>query len=143
MDSHNQDPTLARLLDRFAAADCCWFASTRPDGRAHLAPIWHVWHKGAVYVVTGAGSVRARNIQHNSYVSVSLPDPMNVFVIEGTARFAPELADELRPLFQEKYAWDITNDPPYDTIIAVDPVKVMAWGGHGEGRWRFPETTVD
>lgn len=131
------DPVLAQLLDTFAAADCCWFASTRPGGRAHLAPIWHVWHNSVVYVVTGGSSVRAQNIAHNPYVSVSLPDPMNVFVIEGKARLAPQMAGELRPLFQQKYAWDIANDPAYDTIIAVDPLKAMAWGSHGEGRWRF------
>lgn len=128
---------LDSLLEQFAAADCCWFASTRPDGRAHLAPIWHVWHGGAAYVVTKADAVRAQNIRHNPAVSLSLPDPMNVFVLEGVARFAPEMADDLAPLFQAKYNWDIRTDPGYNTIIAVDPVKALAWGSHGEGRWRL------
>ena len=67
------DPILSALLDKFSAAECCWFASTRPSGRAHLAPIWHVWHKGAAYVVTKEGAVRARNIRQNQAVSLSLP----------------------------------------------------------------------
>ena len=54
------DATLSALLEKFAQADCCWFSSVRPDGRAHLAPIWHVWHAGSVYVVTRDQSVRAR-----------------------------------------------------------------------------------
>ncbi|MBX2998508.1 MAG: pyridoxamine 5'-phosphate oxidase family protein [Caldilineaceae bacterium] len=137
MEIPTSDPLLAQLLDKFAAADCCWFASTRADGRAHLAPIWHVWHEGAVYVVTKADAVRARNIERNPHVSLSLPDPMNVFVIEGIAHFAPHMIDELNPVFQQKYAWDITTDPPYNTIIAVNPIKAMAWGGHGEGRWKW------
>jgi hypothetical protein len=62
---------------------------------------------------------------------------MNVFVIEGIARFAPERIGDLNLLFQQKYRWDITTDAPYDTIIAVDPLKAMAWGSHGEGRWRW------
>lgn len=131
------NPTLlTTLLEKFAAADCCWFASTRPDGRAHLAPIWHVWHAGAAYVVTKEASVRAQNIRHNPAVSLSLPDPMNVFVLEGVARFAPEMVEALTPLFQAKYSWDIRTDPGYDTIIAVEPVKALAWGSHGEGRWQ-------
>lgn len=131
------DPTLSGLLDKFAQARCCWFASTRPDGRAHLAPIWHVWHRGAAYVVTKAGAVRTENIRHHPAVSLSLPDPMNVFVLEGVARFAPEMEEELAPLFQAKYDWNIRTDSEYDTIIGVDPVKVIAWGSHGEGRWRY------
>jgi len=134
---HPNPALLTALLEKFAAADCCWFASTRPDGRAHLAPIWHVWYEGAAYVMTKSDAVRARNIRHNPAVSLSLPDPMNVFVLEGTARFAPEMADDLALLFQAKYNWDIRTDADYNAIIAVDPVKVMAWGSHGEGRWLF------
>jgi Pyridoxamine 5'-phosphate oxidase len=135
--AHTNPTLLDSLLDKFAAADCCWFASTRPDGRAHLAPIWHVWHAGAAYVVTRGGSVRALNIRHHPAVSLSLPDPMNVFVLEGTARFVPEMAAELAPFFQAKYKWDIQTDAEYDTIIRIDPVKAMAWGSHGEGRWQL------
>lgn len=131
----HDDPALARLFDHFSAAECCWFASTRPGGRAHLAPIWHVVHAGRVYVVTQTSAVRAANIQGQPHVSLALPDPMNVVVVEGVARAAPELRDELRPLFQAKFNWDIATDAEYDTVLEVTPRKVMAWGSHGEGRW--------
>jgi hypothetical protein len=134
----NDDATLTRLLAKFAQADCCWFGSTRPDGRAHLAPIWHVWHAGHAYVVTQPDSVRATNIAHHPAVSLALPDPMNVLIIEGTARPAPEAAADLQPLFQQKYAWDIGTDADYGLIIEVTPRKIMAWGTDGEGRWHFP-----
>lgn len=129
------DPTLTKLLDRFSAEQCCWFASTRPDGRAHLAPIWHVWHEGCVYVVTQATSVRANNIATNPAVSLSWPDPVNPLIIEGTARPAPEMRDELRPLFQAKFDWDIATDSDYTLILQITPSKIMAWGAYGEGRW--------
>ena len=131
----HDDPALTRLFELFGAADCCWFASTRPDGRAHLAPIWHVVHAGRIYVVTQAGSVRAMNISHQPYVSLALPDPLNVLVVDGVARPAPELCAALRPLFLAKFNWDIITDADYDTVIEVTPRKVMAWGSHGEGRW--------
>ena len=111
----------------------------RPDGRAHLAPIWHVWHAGRVYVVTRDKSVRARNVAHNPHVSVALPDPMNVFIIEGTAAPAPDTEAALQPLFKAKYDWDISTDADYDLILAVTPVKLMAWGDHGEGRWQWSD----
>ncbi len=130
------DPALTKLLDRFSAEQCCWFASTRPDGRAHLAPIWHVWHEGCAYVVTQATSVRAKNIAANPAVSLSWPDPVNPLIIEGTVHPAPEMRDELRPLFQAKFDWDITTDTDYTLILQITPSKIMAWGEFGEGRWR-------
>lgn len=126
---------VARLLAHFGAADACWFSSTRPDGRPHLAPIWHVVHADRIYVVTRQSSVRAANIRANAAVSLALADASNALIVEGVARPAPEMRDELRPLFRAKYDWDIATDAEYDDVIQVTPRKVMAWGRHGEGRW--------
>ena len=135
------DAELARLIAKFAEANACWFSSTRRDGRAHLAPIWHVWHEGRVYVVTQNTSVRARNIAHQPGVSLSLPDTNNVFILEGTARAAPEQKEALRPLFKAKYDWDLGEDNAYNLIVEVTPRKIIAWGTNGgnSGRWHFDE----
>jgi F420H(2)-dependent biliverdin reductase len=126
-------PELARLWQRLAEAEACWFATVRPDGRAHNAPIWHVCHAQEIYVVTQPGSVRARNVAHNPSVSIALPDPKDVLIVEGQARFAPEAGAALRPLFREKYGWDIGHETSYTTILAVTPRKMMAWGGTAGG----------
>lgn len=131
------DPTLAALLAKFAAAESCWFSSVRPDGRVHLAPIWHVWHDRRAYVVTTSNAVRAQNVLRNPSVSLSLPDPVNVLIIEGWARVAPERTTELRPVFSAKFAWDISTDTTYNCVIEVAPTKILAWGKEGEGRWSF------
>lgn len=128
---------LATLLEKFAAAEACWYSSVRPNGRVHLAPIWHVWLDYAAFVVTQRTSVRARNLAHNRSVSLALPDPMNALILEGTAQESPQAAERIRPLFQAKYNWDIATDADYNCIIRVTPVKLMAWGSHGEGRWLF------
>jgi hypothetical protein len=132
------DVQLEQLIDKFGAADACWFGSVRPDGRAHLAPIWHVVYEGRVYVVTQAQAVRAVNIRLNPGVSLALADTGNALILEGTARPAPELRVALRPLFLAKYDWDIGHDAAYDEVIEVTPRKVLAWGSHGEGRWNLP-----
>lgn len=129
------DPVLNRLLDRFAAAEACWLGSVRPDGRPHLAPIWHVLHDQCVYVVTQSRSIRAHNLRTNPAVSVALADTSNALIIEGLARPDPAAREALRPLFQTKYEWDIGADADYDAIIAIVPRKVMAWGELGDGRW--------
>lgn len=137
--SNHSDSTqatqVARLLTHFGAADACWFSSTRPDSRPHLAPIWHVVHAGNIYVVTRRTAVRAANIRANAAVSLALADTSNALIIEGVARPAAEMRDTLRPLFLTKYDWDIATDAEYDDIIQVTPRKVITWGSHGEGRW--------
>ena len=142
MPTHNSgasqhDPTLAALFGRFAQADACWFSSTRPDSRPHMAPIWHVVHDGRIFVVTQRKSVRAANIRTNPAVSLALADTSNALIIEGSAHPAPNRRSELQPHFLAKYDWDIATDPDYDDIIEVIPRKVIAWGAHGEGRWRL------
>ncbi len=132
------DPKLQAIISLIAAAECCWFGSVRPDGRAHLAPIWHVWHADQLFVVTQSKSVRARNILHNPSVSAALPDPLNPVIVEGKAAFAPDTKAVLRPLFQAKYNWDIVTDHEYDTVIAVTPDRIMTWGSHGDQRWNLP-----
>jgi hypothetical protein len=126
---------LETLLANFAIAEASWYSSVRPDGRVHSAPIWHVWHEGCAYVCTPDDAVRTRNAAANPSVSLALPDPYNVFIIEGIAELAGEMERALQPLFYEKYDWDIVEDIEYNTILRITPKKIMAWGDHGEGRW--------
>lgn len=109
----------------------------RPDGRPHMAPIWHVVHAEHIFVVTRRKSVRAANIRANPAVSLALADTSNALIIEGTAYPAAARRAELQPHFLAKYDWDIATDPDYDDVIEVIPRKVIAWGSHGEGRWRL------
>jgi general stress protein 26 len=102
-----------------------------------------VWHAGRVYVVTQSTSVRSHNIAVQPAVSLSLPDPTNVLIVEGTARVTPEQKEALNPLFKAKYDWEFTNDNPYNVIIEVTPTKIMAWGADGDGRWQFDANGVN
>ena len=129
------DPVLRTLVKRFADEACCWLSSVRPDGRAHSAPIWHVWHQGRAYVVTGAHTVRAANIEENPSIVITHPDPANALIIEGWATAANHLRGALQPLFLAKYEWDISNAPGYDRVLEITPTKLLAWGSYGEGKW--------
>ena len=129
------DDTLKALVQRFADADCSWVSSVRPDSRAHSTPIWHVWHRGRAYIVASGTAVKTRNILENPNVVITHPDPLNTVIIEGWATPAAALEAELQPLFKAKYDWDISTDTEYDTIIEITPIKLMAWGKYGEGRW--------
>ncbi len=130
-------PELVKLFSIFGDADCSWLASVRPDNRAHLTPVWHVFFEGRFYIVISSRSVKSQNIRKHGYVSLALPDPNNVLIVEGVAAPALDMQASLRPLFLSKYDWDIAQSQEYDLIIEITPVKVLAWGEHGEGRWRL------
>ena len=132
------DPLLRTLVKRFADEPCSWLSSVRPDGRAHSAPIWHVWYQGRAYVVTPAQSVKVNNIAENPNVVITHPDPLNALIIEGWATAANHQRAALRPLFLEKYNWDLSSDSSHNTVLEITPTKLLAWGKFGEGKWQGP-----
>jgi hypothetical protein len=42
-----------------------WLATTRPDGRPHLMPVIASWIDGAIHIVAGEGTRKARNLAAN------------------------------------------------------------------------------
>ena len=62
--------------------------SIRPDGRPHVAPVWYLRDGGRVWVMTGSGTAKARNIANNPAVSLSVAAagrPYWYIVLEGKA----------------------------------------------------------
>lgn len=133
------DPVLHKLVARFAQAEASWLSSVRPGGQAHSAPVWHVWRRGRIYVVTTSTAIKVENILENPGVVMTHPDPMDPVIIEGWATLAQSMRPQLRPLFKAKHDWDIDSSPEYDTVLEIIPTKLLAWGKHGEGRWSGSE----
>jgi len=111
MDTKNLDiygsPPLAwtRVLSQLEAGDSkgsYWLATTRPDGRPHVAGVGAVWVDGKFYFVSGAGTRKSRNLAQNpkSVLSVSLPDLD--LVVEGTAAIVRDPSTLAR--LAERYA---------------------------------------
>ncbi len=106
-----------RVLGQLEASDSkgsYWLATTRPDGRPHVAGVGAVWVDGKFYFVSGAATRKSRNLAQNPncVLSVSLPDLD--LVVEGTA--AP---------------WDLYE------VTAVTAIGVATAEPHGATRWRF------
>lgn len=122
--------TRQRAVARLYRENIVWLATVRPEGRPHLVPIWHVWHQGQLYISTGQGSVKMRNIRHEPHVALSLPDAMDVVLVEGRAHPAPQLGDELAPHFVQKFGWDFRGDAEYGGLVQIAPTKILAWQGN-------------
>jgi PPOX class probable F420-dependent enzyme len=69
-------------------------ATTRPDGRPHVAPIWFVLDGNDVVFMTGSGTVKGRSLLNDPRVSlvVDLEEPPYAFVIvEGVVTVSEDL----------------------------------------------------
>ena len=104
-----------------------WLATTRPDGRPHLTPIWFVWHRSRFWICTGAGAVKTRNVRATPTVVLALEDGNDPIVAEGTVTLHERpYPDDVVDAFGAKFGWDIRRtddaDGPFDALweIAVD-----------------------
>jgi PPOX class probable F420-dependent enzyme len=74
-------------------------ATTRPDGRPHVVPIWYdLDDDGRLVFTTGASSVKARNLRRDGRVALCVQDdqpPFDFVSMSGTAEISDDL-DELR-----------------------------------------------
>src|SRR5471030_401261 len=103
-----------------------WMATTRPDGRPHVAPIWFVWHQDRAYVMTGG--VKLANVQHNGLAALNTEDGSSVVIVEGSARVIPvtdALFEQVAKLFASRYKWDIHDSLATNRLIEVVPTKTL------------------
>ena len=105
-----------------------WLATTRPDGRPHLVPIWFVFVDDRFYVCTAGQSVKVRHVRANATASVSLASGNPPVIAEGTARvvsrpYPAAVAAE----FLRKFDWDLDSEPEYDALIEVTPNRWLRW----------------
>ena len=144
------------LTDLDPGENLTWFLGTvGSDGRPHAAGVGALWHDGDVYVVSGPGTRKSRNLAENPASSISVRVPGLDLVFEGSmARVTdtPTL-ERLAARFREG-GWEATVDgdaftapysapsagpPPwylyrltYDTVYGVAGEEP-----HGATRWRF------
>lgn len=113
---------------RLESREYIWLATVRPDGRPHLVPLWFVYHEGKVYVCIEPTSVKGRNLQQNTQVSLALEDAAHAIIGEGNAiALPPPWPVTVNVLFQQKYDWDISTDPQYTQLIEITPTKWLVW----------------
>lgn len=102
-----------------------WICSTRPDGRPHAAPVWGVWHEGALYF--GTGSQKARNFAHQPEIVVHLESGDDTVIMEGKVVETrdPERIAPVDKLYAAKYP---PFDPtPSEMYFVLRPHTAFAW----------------
>jgi nitroimidazol reductase NimA-like FMN-containing flavoprotein (pyridoxamine 5'-phosphate oxidase superfamily) len=134
---------------RLARSHDYWLATTRPDGRPHLMPIWGIWLEQVFYFSTGRHSRKARNLESNAYCVVANDEAREAVVVEGVANELVDVAlrKQLLSLIEKKYNYDMSamaddvlslREPIYAvhprTVFGLDEETTL----QAATRWRFP-----
>jgi PPOX class probable F420-dependent enzyme len=74
-------------------------ATTRADGRPHVAPVWYALDGDDIVFNTGAGTVKGKAIRRDGRVALCVDDerpPFAFVLVEGTAETSDDLAEVRR-----------------------------------------------
>jgi hypothetical protein len=132
--------------ERLVASHDYWIASSWPDGRPHVMPIWGVWAESVFWFSCGGRSRKARNLVSDSRCVVTTDDARNPVVLEGIAQRVENLDAIARfaRWTNEKYDENIPTE--FFTANATFIVRPKWAFGLVEGdftgsptRWSFPE----
>lgn len=129
---------------QLAAARNYWVASTRPDGRPHVAPVWGVWLDDTFYFSTDRAARKSRNLARDARVVVHLESGDEAAIVEGVAREVadPGTAQRVGDAYEAKYGLRPTGpEPAVSVLYGVAPEVVLAWSEQSfpatATRWRF------
>ena len=108
---------------RMTSSHNYYLATTRPDGRPHVMPVWGVWLDNAFYFSTGVNSRKSRNLSLNSYCAVTPEKVEKAVIVEGVARRVTNRSERRRVVvdYKKKYDWDMSEsqDPVYRVTPAL------------------------
>jgi Pyridoxamine 5'-phosphate oxidase len=129
--------------ERLAQTRGYWLATTRPDGRPHLAVVWGVWLYDRFYFATSAESRKGRNLAANPHCVVCPEQTAEAVILEGVAEAVADLAaiGRFGEAYAAKYGEEI--DTGLFQVYSVQPVVAFATVSDAEEfpttatRWRF------
>ena len=159
LDIYGHEPLpWSRALAQLTAGDgsaTYWLATTRPDGRPHMAAVGGLWVDDKVYFTSGPGARKSRNLSANPSCAVSVSLTGLDLVIEGTAAKVTDEATVVQlaeryaahgwparaehGAFTAPYSAPSAGPPPWDLYV-MTPVTAFGLATaepHGATRWRF------
>ncbi|MBZ0300664.1 MAG: pyridoxamine 5'-phosphate oxidase family protein [Anaerolineae bacterium] len=128
------------VSQRMAEARNYWIATTNPDGRAHVVPVWGVWLDSTLHFGGSPDTRWARNLLQRPYVVVHLDDSVNAVILEGTVTRLTDPDSEQMTRIDDAYEakYDMRHGPP---ISMLHLHKALAWTTMDWAtRWVFEES---
>jgi PPOX class probable F420-dependent enzyme len=117
-------------------------ATTRKDGRPHVAPVWYtVDDNGDVVFTTGAETLKGRTLQRDPRCAMCVDDerpPFRYVIVNGTAELIEDL-DQLRhwaTILGGRYmgadqaeAFGARNAVPGELLVRLHPERTVTESG--------------
>jgi hypothetical protein len=132
----------SHVVERLEQALNYWLATTRPDGRPHVTPVWGAWVEQALYFDGLATARWARNIARNPAAAIHLESGTDVVILDGVVE---DLVTDAATALRIRDVWDakygrLHPDPATGGIFRLRPRTARAWSQFPEDatRWRFP-----
>ena len=137
-------------LERLEKSHNYWMATSRPEGRPHVMPVWGIWWEEAFWFSTGRRTRKAKNIAADPHCVIATEKADEAVILEGLAQ---EITDrgvwkQLVPVYNRKYGRDV--GPLLETsnscVFRVQPQIAFGQDEHAENfteavtRWHFQET---
>ncbi|HXY92217.1 MAG TPA: pyridoxamine 5'-phosphate oxidase family protein [Acidimicrobiia bacterium] len=118
-------------VDRLTRSHDYWLATTWPDGRPHVMPVWGVWWRDALWFSCGLRSRKAQNLVRDARCVLTTDDARNPVVVEGTAVRVTDhetiagFNDAVNTKYETSYSVDF-YDPAVNGLFRVEPVWAFA-----------------
>ena len=78
-------------VERLNRSHDFWLATTWPDGRPHVMPVWGVWLDGAVWFSSSLAARKARNLAADDRCVLTTDNALEPVIVEGRAERVAEI----------------------------------------------------
>ncbi|MCZ0975966.1 pyridoxamine 5'-phosphate oxidase family protein [Streptomyces albulus] len=113
---------------RLAEEKNVWLCTVRPDGSAHVTPVWFVYQSSRWWIGSDHSSVKVRNIRKEPRVSLALEDGRFPVVAEGEAALIRDgFPRQILTAFEQKYGWDVSAPTRSGSKRVLLKVHVRRW----------------
>lgn len=134
------------VTERMAGSRNYWVATTRPNGRPHVMPVWGLWLDEAFFFSTDPRSRKGRNLAANPEVVVHLESGDEAVVLEGTAQRVTDQTVQTRfaDAYEAKYEFRPDPANPDQGVYRLNARTAFAWTEKdfvtSTTRWSFEPT---
>lgn len=129
------------VAERLERSENYWMATTNPDGRPHVTPLWGVWVDQALYF-DGIPTARwARNLKVNPAAAIHLESGTDVVILDGAVEVLvvdAGLGHRIVEAWSAKYG-RLQPEPATSGIFCFRPRAARAWSRFPDDatRWSF------
>jgi len=116
----------AWAVERLTDSHDYWVATTWPDGRPHVTPVWGAWIDDALWFSCGNNSRKARNLDRDPRCSIATSNAFEPVVLDAVAARVDGF-EQFTDISNAKYEVDYSVDFfAANALFAARPNSVFA-----------------